>query len=202
MTTDSTSSEKLQSGSRRVLLTLLIGALLMCAPLLLASLSHFLPTCGVIIGPKANWALETFFDLLGKVGDACFIAGLLAIVVEAGFRTHWIQEVVRAASPKLIGRHLPEALHRALLRYFEINFVRPIWEIEYDITPIDGLPDFVKVATRIKGIVHNYGPYTEDFPFFAGIDPSPKVLGLGKVKDNASCDDGGSRFIGIRCGAG
>lgn len=73
---------------------------------------------------------------MDKIGEAAIIAGLIGIAVDQGLKTKLIQEVVRAASPKLIGRHLPESVRDALLSYFKIIFIRPEWQIVYEITEV------------------------------------------------------------------
>lgn len=121
--------------------------------------------------PKLSIFINELLDLLPKIGDAFLIAGLLALVVDQGIKLKLVEEVVRAASPLLIGRHLPDPVRRSLLGYFSINFVRPQWEIDYEITPIDGYPGFVKVATRVKGVIVNYGDTIQTLPFVTAVDP-------------------------------
>lgn len=164
----------------RVVWAFLVGALLICAPLLFGAVLLRQPQCRLPDHPHIHWMVEKVLELTDKIGDACLIAALIAVVVDTGLKTRLIQEVVQAASPKLIGRHLPPSIHNALLNYFKINFIRPNWEIEYEIVAVEGLPDFVQLNARMKGIVQNCGSGDETFSFVASLDPSPRVDGLGK----------------------
>ena len=121
--------------------------------------------------PKLSSLANELIELLPKIGDAFLIAGILALVVDQGIKLKLVEEVVRAASPYLIGRHLPDPVRKSLLGYFTINFVRPQWEIDYEITPLDGFLGFVKVATRVKGVIVNYSDNPQTLPFVTAVDP-------------------------------
>lgn len=123
--------------------------------------------------PYLTTAVNHLLELIPKIGDAFVIAGILALVVDQGLKLKLVEEVVRAASPSLIGRHLPEPIRLSLVRYLTLNFVRPQWEIQYEITPFSDCPGFIRLATRVKGIIVNYGDKTTKLPFNTGLDPSP-----------------------------
>jgi len=163
-----------------VSLTFAVGLILLSAPVFLAPILLSQPQLELTAHPQFHLLVDKLFDLIGKVGDACVIAAVLGIVVDQGLKTKLIQEVVQAASPKLIGRHLPDPIRDALLNYFQVDFIRPDWEIEYEITLLDGFPDFVCFATRIQGAVLNCGPGDIDFTFAGSVDPSSNYPGLGK----------------------
>jgi len=162
-------------------LTLCAGLFLVLVPLLKPPLLLQF-NCYLAIHPGALWLIDKFFELIDKIGDASIIAGLIGIVVDQGLKSKLIQEVVEAASPKLIGRHLPDPVRDALLGYFDIRFVRPTWSIQYELSTIIDCPGFLEVTSRIEGPIVNYGPSTEEFGFFTSIDPSPVHPQLGKSR--------------------
>ena len=156
--------------------TIAAGLLLISSRLLLEHLALAQPQCAIPLHPHIRSFVEKSFELLDKIGDACVIAGLIGIVVDEGLKTKFIQEVVRSASPRLIGQHLPEPIRVALLNYFKINFVRPDWEIEYEITKVDDLPGFIRITSRIQGPVQNYSSETEEYTLISSVDPAPKEI--------------------------
>lgn len=126
--------------------------------------------------------MHPIFSLLERLGDACVIAGLLGIVVDQAQKAKLIQEVVEAASPQLIGRHLPAPVHDALMGYFNISFVRPSLTAEYKLTCIRNVPDFLEVTSRVEGPVVNYSPTTQTYQFVGSIDPPQGPSGLPDPK--------------------
>lgn len=169
------SKEESRKGQTLAIRTIIIGVLLICAPLLFEDFVLAQPQLAQGAHPQIYLIVRRCFDLVNKVGDACIIAGLLGIIVDRGLKTQFIQEVVKAASPNLIGQHLPDPIREELLKYFQIKLIRPDWDIEYEVTLIDQSPDYVRVTSRIQGIVLNCGSETEEFALITSIDPSPKA---------------------------
>jgi hypothetical protein len=167
--------EEPRKGRQLAITTVIVGVLLICIPLLLEDLVLAQPQCSQVAHPGVFLFIRKCFDLVNKIGDACLIAGLLGIVVDRGLKTQFIQEVVRSASPKLIGQHLPDPIREALFNYFQIRLIRPDWDIEYELTQVENSQDYLKVTSRIQGIVHNCGWEPEEFAFRSSIDPSPRV---------------------------
>jgi hypothetical protein len=122
--------------------------------------------------PILSWFIKHTLELLPKLGEAFVIAAVLAVVVDQGLKLKLVEEVVSAAAPELIGRHLPDPVRKALLGYFTINFVRPSWEIDYEISAIEEHRTFAKVQTRVKGVIVNYGANVLKLPFITSLDPS------------------------------
>jgi hypothetical protein len=154
-----------------------LGILLICISLFGEPPLLKQPQCDPTAHPIIRELVTKVLDLIGKIGDACLIGGVIGIVIDQGLKTQFIQEVVRAASPKLLGQHLPDPLREILLNYFKISFIRPAWDIEYEITTVEGFPNFVKVSSRIQGIVQNCGSKTEEFHMSCTLDPSPSEPG-------------------------
>ncbi len=161
-----------QSVARGVLSLCAVGVLLVCFGLFhpVALPNH----------PILEFLLGEFFAILPKLGDTLIIAGLLGVVVDQGIKLKLIKEVVEAASPRLIGRNLPAPVHSALLGYFNINFARPTWDIQYALTPVTGASGAVKVATMMQGSLINYGVVAEKWKFDATLDASPLDPKIGK----------------------
>jgi hypothetical protein len=132
-----------RKGQTLAIWAIIVGLLFICAPLVLEDLVLAQPQCAQVAHPQIYLIVQKCFDLLNKVGDACIIAGLIGIVIDRGLKTQFIQEVVRAASPKLSGQHLPDPIREALLNYFAIKLIRPDWDIEYEVTAVDDFPDYV-----------------------------------------------------------
>lgn len=122
--------------------------------------------------PYLQHALERTLELGAKLGDAFIIAGILAIIVDVGSKTRLVQEVVQAASPKLLARHLPDVVQDSLVSYFKIDFIRPEWEIEYEIIRAVGYPEILEITSRVKGVIHNCSPKAEQFNFLGSVDSS------------------------------
>jgi len=121
--------------------------------------------------PFVNLVLEKIIELCGKAGEALLIAVLLIVTIDEETRLKLIEAVVRAASTKLIGQHLPESVQAAILQYFEINFVRSHLSVEFLLEPIEG-KDFFKVVSRFRGRVRNCGQSAEPYTFACMVDPS------------------------------
>jgi len=97
---------------------------------------------------------------------------LIALLVDRASKGELVERVVQAASPKLIGRHLPDVLQETLLSYFEIDFIRPEWEIEYEIARLADHPKVLRVTSRVKGVIKKCSPANKDFTFVTSVDPS------------------------------
>jgi hypothetical protein len=159
-----------------------IGVLLISTPLLFEGVVLRQPQCEEKTHPTARWIVEEFFLLVDKIGEAAVIAGLIGIAVDRGEKSRLIKEVVEEASPLLIGRHLPDNVRISLLEPFNANFIRPAWDVEYEISPVKGLTEYICVTSRVTGIVMNCSSLTQDFVFFAAVDASPRVAGLDSSK--------------------
>ncbi|WP_263349690.1 hypothetical protein [Acidicapsa acidisoli] len=153
-----------------------VGLALICIRLLFEQVVLIQPQCDPTQHPLVRVIFQKLFELGDKIGDAAIIAGLIGIIIDEGLKTKFIQEVVRAASPKLIGQHLPEPIRESLLNYFKIIFIRPDWEIEYEITTIDKFPELLKISSRIQGIVQNCGSSSEYYTLIGALDPAPTKL--------------------------
>ncbi len=169
-------------GLRVSLIVIAIGVLLASAPLLFEDLFLSQPQCQLQTHPLTRKVVQKGFELIDKMGDAAFIAGLIGIAIDQGSKSRFIRELVEEASPLLIGRHLPDGIRVSLLEAFNAKFVRPLWEIEYEISPIPGITDYIRVTSRVTGIVRNCTTLTQEFVLWAGVDPSPRVSGLGESK--------------------
>jgi hypothetical protein len=128
---------------------------------------------GLVHHKLLSTLIEFILGLFERVGDACLIAAVLGLVVDQTLKTRLIREVVEAASPELIGQHLPSSVRTSLLNGFKINFVRPEWQIEYDVSLIEDLPDFVQVVSRVQGVIENCDSEEHEYEFFGNIDPAP-----------------------------
>jgi hypothetical protein len=150
---------------------------MMSTPLFLKDLVLRQPQCK--IHPMLRDFVATGFDVIDRVGEAFIIAGFIGIVVEQGGKTRFIKEVAAESAPLLIGRHLPVPFRIALLKPFNANFMRPSWEIEYEIEPVNTVSEYVRVTSRVTGLVRNCDAIARDFDFWAEVDASPRVAGLG-----------------------
>lgn len=174
-------NDESQGGKALALQAIGIGLLFVSSRLLFEQVALSQPQCELSAHPVVHALVSKFFELLDKIGDAAIIAGLIGIIIDEGLKSKFIQEVVRAASPKLIGQHLPESIREALLSYFNIVFIRPEWEIEYEITKLDKFPEYLCITSRIQGIVQNCGRDTEEYMLISSLDPAPAKIGPGEA---------------------
>lgn len=101
--------------------------------------------------------------VLEKLGDALFIAGVLALLVDTALKEKLIAEFVEDVSAHIIGELLPLGLRDHIRRYLKMPFVRTEWTITIVIDRIPGkqnvqltvTSDYVmQNLTREKQIYH------------------------------------------------
>ena len=126
-----------------------------------------------------RWLTEKIIELFGHLGEACVIAVLLGIVVDQGIKRRLIDDVVVAASLEKLGKHLPEPIRNILFEYFERVFIRPHWEIEYELARLTEFPQGVSFSTRLNGYVLNCGAKDEKFRLYYKTDSHGDNLGFG-----------------------
>jgi hypothetical protein len=118
-----------------------------------------------------SWLLQVA-EIIDKLGDALLIAAVIGYCIDVAIKHELIEEVVRAASPELLGRHLPPDVRRALVGMFEMKFVRAQWTVEYELTPVEGRTDLLQVKETIGGVVMNCGRNQETYTLVTSVDPS------------------------------
>lgn len=160
---------------------IVIGAFLIAAPILMGPSILAQPQCIQVTHPFIHATVEKVLELFDRAGEACVIGGLLGILIDEGLKTKFIKDVVSAASPELLGLHLPTPIRVVLLNYFNISFVRPDWDIEYEITPIMGKPNYVKLTSRIQGALENRASEAKTFDMVSSIDPTPREPGESQI---------------------
>jgi hypothetical protein len=148
------------------------------AGLFLVTASIIIPV-GVVNHPLTHRTFLHLLDLAGKLGDAFLIASVLVLAIDDDARLKLIETVVRAASPKLIGRHLPESVQNTVLRYFKIDFFRPTFSVDYEFI-VTG--NAVEIITRVCGSLRNCSPNAEVFDFSCSVDPSVLDIAIGEPR--------------------
>ena len=97
------------------------------------------------LSPGPHWLLMLFCpahpfpqgeDLLRRLGEALFIAGLLALLLDTAIKDKLLTEFAHDVSIHIIGQLLPPDLRDHIRDYLETPFVRPKWTITCEIKPI------------------------------------------------------------------
>jgi hypothetical protein len=99
--------------------------------------------------------LPSLEDLLRKLGDAFFIAGVLALLVDTALKEELLTEFAHDISIHIIGELLPLGLRDHLRSYLETPIVRPAWTITYVIEPHED-PQYVQLRVSSSYSVENY----------------------------------------------
>jgi hypothetical protein len=143
----------------------LIGALVIGGLLALSPAPHWVVMLFCLSPPRQ---LE---DLLQKSGDALFIAGLLAILVDTALKEKLLSEFAHDVSIHIIGEWLPLGLRDHLRHYLEIKFVRTQWTITFVIEPH---PNTNYVLLRISSAysVENCARKELPYPFRVKVEQS------------------------------
>lgn len=129
--------------------------------------------------PAPHWVVKLFFlpppglleELLRKLGDALFIAGVLALLVDKALKEKLLTEFAYDISHHIIGKLLPAEVRDHLLVYFQTPFVRTEWKIKCEIKPQVGT-DYVELNTTTEYSVENRASRDEDYQFRVKVEKS------------------------------
>lgn len=129
--------------------------------------------------PAPHWVVVLFFlpppspleELLRKLGDALFIGGVLALLVDKALKEKLLTEFAHDISHHIIGKLLPAEVRDHLLVYLQTSFVRTEWRITCEIRPQAGT-EYVQLNTKIEYRVENRASNEQDYPFRVKVEKS------------------------------
>lgn len=86
-------------------------------------------------------------NIIHGLGEAFVIAAVLGVVVDQGAKTTLMEEIVKDVSGHIIGQYLPGELRDPIVAMLENRVVRKNWKIGYEVEPVAGHPEYLKLTT-------------------------------------------------------
>jgi len=128
------------------------------------------------LSPAAHWFLMLFTipppvrveQLMEKVGDALFIGGVFAFLLDTVQKERLLTEIIQDVSGHIIGRLLPPALRQYVEDILRIPFIRNRWNIDYQIQLLaDG---FIQLSIDTDYTIKNLSSGTQKYHFVFEIE--------------------------------
>jgi hypothetical protein len=117
-----------------------------------------------------TWPHEEWKDLAKDVSNACIIAVLLALLVDAALKEELLTKFAKDISGHIIGNLLPLKLRKHLMDYLEMSLVRERWNITYILEPC--APQHVKVTIMSDYEMENRSGDDQRFQFVMKVEKS------------------------------
>jgi hypothetical protein len=117
-----------------------------------------------------SWPYDDWKQLASEISNACIIAVLLALLVDAALKEELLTKFARDISGHIIGNLLPLKLRKHLMDYLEMSLVRERWNITYTLEPCS--PPHVKVTILSDYEMENRSGDDQTFQFVMKVEKS------------------------------
>lgn len=151
--------ESLEAAVGRLKLRWIVGSMLVVG-LLLMGHAAVIPTPPWLAG------------LGHKVGEAMFVAGMLAATVDAFVKRRLASEIVRDVSPLIMASSLPDALRGEVLDICNTRVYRQSAHIDYSLKPHDG---GILLETKCESHFANETDRPQELPFVLAVERNDRV---------------------------
>lgn len=128
----------------------LIGLFVLGLLLVEPRIIHRLGTVGDIVNNLLDW-----LPFREKLGDACIIAAILAIIVDPYLKGKLLEEVSKEALSFAAGYVLPDPLKKLLNKIIKVPYIREKFQITLSLSDLPDNPRFVRLTMHTSYDVVN-----------------------------------------------
>jgi hypothetical protein len=120
--------------------------------------------------------LNVTFGMIGAVGEAALVAGLLALTVDMYLKRRLMQEITQDASTFFLSMGLPRELQEEVDALCREYAVRTELELNYTFTEFEGDSDMVMMSVLFSFNVVNLTADPQPFDHIASVQLAPNAL--------------------------
>jgi hypothetical protein len=103
------------------------------------------------------------FEFSKAVGHALIVAAVLGVTVDVYVKKRLVKEVAHDTFKYLVGFRLPEELQDKIQEVAETKLIRRDWHFHYAISPIDGVPDKIRLDATLTFCIENISRRSQEY---------------------------------------
>jgi hypothetical protein len=126
--------------------------------------------------PRAARLLYVFLGIVGAIGEAALVAGLLALTVDIYLKRRLTQEITQDVSAYVMSRALPRELQDEVDAFCREHSVRTDLELNYTFSDIEGNENFILMSVLLRFQVVNLTDESQPFDHIASVQITPNAM--------------------------
>jgi hypothetical protein len=154
---------------RRIGLLIVGGAIL----IVLAEVFGETELRSILVRASAVHTVHVILGILGGIGEASMIAGLLAFTVDVYLKRRLTEEITEDVSSYVMSRGLPRELQDEVDHFCRQHSVRVDLELNYTFAEIEGRDDFILMTVLLHFQVVNLTDEFQPFKHVASVQLTP-----------------------------